>query len=336
MKQQNQNHGISRRSFLGGMVATTASGVIGSSLLAPAAQAAVSAGKSRLLVNGSHWGAFRARVENGKLVEVLPFEKDIMPVKMIDGVMGQLYSPARVRYPMVRLDWLKKGHKSDTSQRGDNRFVRVSWDKAIDLVYGELERVQKTHGPSGLYAGHTGWKHNGQINNCISALQRGVSLHGNFVKKVGDYSTGAGQVILPHVVGSTEVYSQQTSWPLVLKHSKTIVLWGTDPMKNLLTGWKTPDHGVYPYWKELNEKVDAGEIKVISVDPTVSDTQAYLGCDQVALNPQTDVPLMLAIAHTLYTEELHDAEFLEEYTVGFDKFLPYLLGKSDNQPKTAE
>ncbi|MDI4751544.1 glycosyltransferase, partial [Salmonella enterica subsp. enterica serovar Anatum] len=41
-------------------------------------------------------------------------------------------------------------------------------------------------------------------------------------------STGAAQVILPRVVGSMEVYEQQTSWPLVLQNSKTIVLWGSD------------------------------------------------------------------------------------------------------------
>lgn len=46
--------------------------------------------------------------------------------------------------------------------------------------------------------------------------------------------------------------------------------------------------------------------------------------------------MMLGMAYTLYTEKLHDAKFLAEYTVGFDKFLPYLLGKTDGTPKTAE
>ena len=35
---------------------------------------------------------------------------------------------------------------------------------------------------------------------------------------------------------------------------------------------------------------------------------------------------MLGIAHTLYTEKLHDQAFLDRYTTGFDRFLPYLLG----------
>lgn len=62
---------------------------------------------------------------------------------MIAGLPDHVHNAARIRYPMVRVDWMRKGHQSDTSQRGDNRFVRVSWDEALDLFYQELERVQK-------------------------------------------------------------------------------------------------------------------------------------------------------------------------------------------------
>ncbi len=45
---------------------------------------------------------------------------------MIAGLPDHVHNAARIRYPMVRVDWMRKGHQSDTSQRGDNRFVRVS------------------------------------------------------------------------------------------------------------------------------------------------------------------------------------------------------------------
>ncbi len=292
---------VNRRRFLGGMLSTAAAGMIGPSLLVGTAHASE---KNTLMdkTNASHWGAFRVRVENGQLTSIKPFEKDRFPSNMLMGIRDDLYSPARIRYPMVRLDWLKKRHNSDTTQRGDNRFVRVSWDQALDFFYEELERVQKTHGPSGLYAGHTGWKANGAYHNCIAAMQRAIGLHGTYVKKVGDYSTGAAQVIFPRVVGSTEVYSQQTSWPLVLKNAKNVVFWGSDPIKNLQAGWSTPDHDVYGYYHDLKKKVADGSIKAISIDPVVSETQSFLGAEQLAVNPQTDVPLMLAMAHTMYTQ----------------------------------
>ena len=48
----------------------------------------------------------------------------------------------------------------------------------------------------------------------------------------GDYSTGAAQVIMPHVLGTIEVYEQQTSWESVLENSDIIVLWSANPLHN--------------------------------------------------------------------------------------------------------
>ncbi|WP_252497049.1 carboxy-S-adenosyl-L-methionine synthase CmoA, partial [Escherichia coli] len=49
-------------------------------------------------------------------------------------------------------------------------------------------------------------------------------LAGGYSGHSGDYSTGAAQVIMPHVVGSVEVYEQQTSWPLILENASMVVL----------------------------------------------------------------------------------------------------------------
>lgn len=38
-----------------------------------------------------------------------------------------------------------------------------------------------------------------------------MNTAGGYSGHSGDYSTGAAQVIMPHVVGSVEVYEQQTS-----------------------------------------------------------------------------------------------------------------------------
>ena len=45
---------------------------------------------------------------------------------------------------------------------------------------------------------------------------------------------------------------------------------------------------------------------------------------------------MLGIAFELEINDLLDREFLKKYTVGYEKFRIYLLGKDDGQPKTAE
>lgn len=149
---------ITRRSFLKGVATTSAASVIGPSLLASASANAVET-TGTWKVSGSHWGAFRAHIYAGKVQEIKPLELDQNPTEMLNGIKGIIYSPSRVRYPMVRLDWLKK-HKYSADTRGNNRFVRVTWDEALDLFYRELERVQKEYGPWALHAGQTGWNQN--------------------------------------------------------------------------------------------------------------------------------------------------------------------------------
>lgn len=288
-------------------------------------------------ITGSHWGAMRAKVENGRVVDVKPFELDKYPTEMINGIKGLIYSESRIRYPMVRLDWLKNKEKSDRTSRGDNRFVRVTWDEALDLFYEELERIQQNYGPWALHTGNVGWRSTGQFHSCGNHMIRAIAMHGNSVSTAGDYSTGAGQVILPYVLGSTEVYSQGTSWEIILKESQNIIFWASDPVKNLQVGWNCETHESYAYLEMLKEKIVNKQINVISVDPVKTKTQRYLNCEQQYINPQTDVPFMLAIAHELYTKGLYDKKFIDVYTVGFEKFVPYLLGQTeDHIEKTPE
>lgn len=326
---------ITRRSFLKGVATTSAASIIGPSLLTSvSAQAAETTGTWK--VSGSHWGAFRAHIYGGKVQELKALELDTHPTEMLNGIQGILYSPSRVRYPMVRLDWLKK-HKYSAETRGNNRFIRVTWDEAMDLFYRELERVQKQYGPWALHAGQTGWNQTGAFHNCTAMMQRAVGMHGNYITKVGDYSTGAGQTIMPYVLGSTEVYAQGTSWSEILDNSDNIILWANDPVKNLQVGWNCETHQSFGYLDQLKEKVAKGEINVVSVDPVKNKTQRFLQNDHLYINPQTDVAFMLAIAHVLYTENLYDKKFIETYCLGFDEFIPYVLGKSkDKVEKTPE
>ncbi len=326
---------ITRRSFLKGVATTSAASVIGPSLLASAtAKAAESTGTWK--VTGSHWGAFRAHIYAGKVQEIKPLELDKNPTEMLNGIKGIIYSPSRVRYPMVRLDWLKK-HKYSADTRGNNRFIRVTWDEALDLFYRELERVQKDYGPWALHAGQTGWNQTGSFNNCTAHMQRAVGMHGNYITKVGDYSTGAGQTIMPYVLGSTEVYAQGTSWSEILDNSDNIVLWANDPVKNLQVGWNCETHESFKYLEQLKEKVAKGEINVLSVDPVKNKTQRYLENDHLYINPMTDVAFMLAVAHVLYNEELYDKKFIETYCLGFEEFIQYVQGQTkDKTEKTPE
>ena len=328
---------FSRRQFLQKMSLMAATLAMPSFLVPREAKANSTSTPDEWKVTGCQWGAVRAKVINGKLAEIRPFEFDKHPTEMIQGIKGILYGESRVRYPMVRLDWLKNREKSDRLQRGDNRFVRVSWDEALDLFYQELERIQQNYGPWALHTANVGWRSSGQFHSCGNHMIRAIAMHGHSVGTVGDYSTGAGQTILPYVLGSTEVYSQGTSWEIILKETENLIFWANDPIKNLQVGWNCETHEAYAYFEQLKEKVKNNAINVVCVDPVKSKTQNYLGCDHFYVNPQADMPFMLAIAHTLYTENLYDKAFLDVYTLGFEKFVPYLLGETEDKiAKTPE
>jgi len=66
------------------------------------------------------------------------------------------------------------------------------------------------------------------------------------------------------------------------------------------------------------------------------DTADFLDAEWIAPRPNSDVAMMLGIAHTLVAEGLHDEEFLASHCTGFDRFRPYLMGETDGQPKSAD
>ncbi|MEI2386895.1 trimethylamine-N-oxide reductase TorA [Breoghania sp. JC706] len=321
---------LTRRRFLTASTSLAAVGMAGS-MMPMGATRAFAAGEQKIQ-GGSHWGVFNMTVKDGRAVKIDPWEKDPHPSHQLPGVLDSMYSASRIRYPMVRRSYLENGPKAERDSRGANDFVRVSWDKAIELVANEIKRVQAESGPSGVFAGSYGWKSPGKFHNCRTLVARTMNVLGGYVSGTGDYSTGASQVIMPHVVGGLEVYSQQTSWPLLIDNTDTLVFWAADPVKTCQIDWLIPDHGVYDYLKAYK----ATGKKVICIDPFHSETAKMMDAEWLAPKPQTDVALMLGIAHTLYSEGLHDQEFLSTYTYGFDKFLPYLTGDADGTPKDAD
>lgn len=118
MKNKDPLH-VSRRRFLAQLGGLTVAGMLGPSLLTPrsahAADAvAPGAATKEGILTGSHWGAIRATVVDGRFVAAKPFEQDKYPSKMIAGLPDHVHNAARIRYPMVRVDWMRKGHQSDT------------------------------------------------------------------------------------------------------------------------------------------------------------------------------------------------------------------------------
>ncbi|HLJ61403.1 MAG TPA: molybdopterin-dependent oxidoreductase [bacterium] len=281
-------------------------------------------------LNNAHWGLFTAEVVGGRVVRTMPFGKDPHPNAMVTVMPDLLYGSARVKYPMIRQGFYRDRSRSDTAGRGNEPFVRVSWDEALDIVAGEIKRVKTQYGNRAIYGGDYGWQSPGKFHSASGAMQRLFVLLGGFVYRVNSYSAPTLPVISPHVVG--DAAPRGSAWPSLIKNSTLVVMMGYDPLVNAKVLSGDGGHLVMNWVTQLRD----AKIPVVSVNPLQTDTDDFLKAQRIAIRPNTDTAMMLGTAHVLYTENLHDQAFLDKYTVGFDKFADYLTGKTDGQPKTPE
>ncbi|HKS35346.1 MAG TPA: molybdopterin guanine dinucleotide-containing S/N-oxide reductase [Enterobacteriaceae bacterium] len=288
---------------------------------------------TKTVLTAAHWGPMLVETDGETVLSSRGALAGEFSNSLQTAVRDQVHSKTRVRFPMVRKGFLAS---PDNPQgvRGQDEYVRVSWQEALDLIHAQHQRIRRQHGPQSIFAGSYGWRSNGVLHKAATLLQRYMSLAGGYTGHLGDYSTGAAQAIMPYVVGGNEVYQQQTSWPLVLEHSDVVVLWSANPLNTLKIAWNASDEQGIPYFDQLRK---SGK-RLICIDPMRSETVDFFGDagEWVAPHMGTDVALMLGIAHTLVENNWHDSEFLARCTTGYDIFAAYLTGTRDGVAKTAE
>jgi len=281
----------------------------------------------------SHFGAFQAEVDDGRMVGVRPFERDPDPSPLIEALPEAVYSKTRVMRPMVREGYLARGPESRAG-RGRERFVPVSWERALDLAAAELLRVRSEHGAAAIMGGSYGWGSAGLFHEARAQTRRFLAAFGGFVDQDANYSFGTALKFLPHVLGSAQaVTGPLTSWSSIARHSRLVLLFGGANPKNMqVAKGGCGEHNVAGWMAELAR---AG-IEVINVSPVRDDGPQAAGASWIPIRPNTDTAMLLALTHTLVAEGLHDEEFLVRYTTGFERLRPYLLGATDGQPKDAD
>ena len=286
-----------------------------------------------LVRNHSHWGAFLAEVEDGRVVGVQPFERDPDPSRLIEAIPAAVHSPTRIAHPMVREGWLASGRNSGAG-RGRERFVPVSWERALDLVAGELARVQREHGPGAIMGGSQGWASAGIFHDARGQVRRFLAAFGGFVDQTSNYSFGTALTFLPHVLGSAQaVTGPLTSWSSIARHGRLVMLFGgANPKNTQVAKGGCASHATSGWIEAL---IHAG-VAVVNVSPIRDDGPGSVAPEWIAIRPNTDTALLLALVHTLVAEGRHDIGFLTRHCVGWERVLPYLMGESDGTPKDAD
>lgn len=323
---------MKRRNFLKLGAAVSALPLIPSSMLAADKLTALK--KNGEILTAARWGILKASVKNGKIVKSAPWKITSKIPNTLQNTMADLVYNTRIKAPMVRKSYLADPDNPKPELRGLDEWVEVKYEDAIKLVARELKKTREQKGADSVFAGSYGWQSTGNVHVSRTLLHRFMNLSGGFTGVTGDYSTGAAQVIMPHVTGSNQVYEQQTSWPVVLENSKVVVFWGLNPISTLRVAWTSSDEQGFKYFEQL--KNSNKEIIIIDPIKTVSGKYFEGKARWIAPRPNTDVAMMLGMAQHLYSQGKYDKEFLQNYTVGFEKFVPYLTGQSDGVAKTPE
>ena len=288
----------------------------------------------RTLLTSTHWGTYRVELDGDRVAALRGFEHDPDPSPIGPGIVDVLEGPTRITAPMVRESWLEGGPGTAGEKRGSDAFVEVTWEDANRLVADELNRVRATYSNSAIYAGSYGWASAGRFHHAQSQLKRFLNCIGGFTSSKNTYSFAAAEVLVPHVLGTFRGHlDTTTSWESIASDCELFVAFGGVPLKNGQisqggTGAHVQKAGVLAAH-------EAG-VSFVNISPLRSDLLDGVNARWMAIRPNTDVALMLGLAHVLLSEDRHDRAFLDRYTVGFERFAAYLLGEDDGTPKTPE
>jgi anaerobic dimethyl sulfoxide reductase subunit A len=268
----------------------------------------------------------KAHVKDGRIVRITtdtePDEPDAPQLRAClrgRSYRTRVYHPDRLQYPMKR-----------TGRRGEGKFVRITWDEALDEIARQTRRIIDAYGNTAVFFPYaTG--NSGRLSEG-SCLRRLMGLLGGYLNFHNNYSNSANTWGLEYTLGTEQAASSRED----LVNAKLIILWGFNPAETVF-GTNTA------YYIERARTAGA---KVIVIDPRYTDTAVALADQWLPIRPTTDNALIDAIAYVLISEGLVDQTFVDRFALGFDEahlpagapagssYKSYLLGVGDGIAKT--
>jgi anaerobic selenocysteine-containing dehydrogenase len=235
----------------------------------------------------------RVTVEGGRLVKIEGEEQNRATPEgpCIKGLayVERAHSPQRITRPL---------------HRTASGFEPISWDRALELIAGALERTRREHGPqSVLYYAASGTK--GLLNGAGLSFWR---LFGGCTTTYGDLCWPAGLEATRLTLGDNK---HNAPWDLV--NARLIVLWGKNAAE-------TNVHQI----AHVQEAREAGG-RVVVIDPRRTETAEHADL-LIQPRPGTDGALALGVAHVLVRDGLVDRSFVDAHVLGFDAFAGMVAG----------
>ena len=232
----------------------------------------------------------RVTVEDGRATSLIGdpdhrFTRGFLCAK-VNRYLERVYSPDRLLHPLRRL-----------GRKGEGRFVRITWDEALDTIASRLREVVARHGGEAVlpysYAGNSGLLSYGSMDRRFFHALGASRLARTICATAG--ATGY-KATIGRSIGLD---------PEALGQARLIVAWGT----NILTS------NVH-LWPQVEQARRRGA-RLVVIDPYRSRTAERADL-HLAPWPGTDAALALGLMHVIFDAQLEDADYLERYTTGAD------------------
>ena len=211
-----------------------------------------------------------------------------------------VYNPDRVTTPMRR----------DPAHRGQDKWVDITWDEALDLVYEKFTEIKENYGAWSIpFVQGTG-------RDIAAWITR---LAWSFGSPNYMFNMSGMACYLPRVAGCAATtgnfwvgdFSQQfpdryddPAWV----PAEYIMVWGNNPLV-------ANSDGFYGHW--MVDVMKRGS-KLIVVDPRLtwlaSKAEWWL-----QVRPGTDAALALGMLNVIISEDLYDHDFVDRWCYGFDE-----------------
>jgi anaerobic selenocysteine-containing dehydrogenase len=245
-------------------------------------------------------------VEDTRIVNIRgsranPYTDGVLCAKVPRAFPEFVHGERRLRTPLKRV-----------GGKGEERFVRVSWDEALDTIYTRVSAIIAEHGPQAVMPLNYGGPH---------GLLAGGSMDLRFFHRMGatllDRGPLCGGIRTEAWLGTFG--TAPGIRPEQVEHSRLVVAWGNNVTWSNL------------HLTPIIHRVRRAGGKLVVVDPRrikIAE-QADL---HLMLRPGTDVVLAWAVAAELERRGALDRAFVERWVEGFEAFMalarPWTLARA--------
>ncbi len=237
-----------------------------------------------------------AVVKNGRVIRMEENRNTPYPAICARGLAAPaaLYSPDRVRYPLIR-----------TGERGEGKFRKATWEEALEIVAGKM-RSLKEQGDEKAVA-------------LLPRFNGAAGLDKEFFKVYGTPNiVGYGDTCFGNSLplGLASVTGGKKNKLGVPELGTTAISSDYDNAKYGVCVGRNPGGGLVAYtWAAMYGRGRKNGLQVTFVDPRrPSEGGEGPGVDWLPIRPGTDLAFFLGLMNEIVAKKYYDTAYLAKYT----------------------